>query len=228
MKKSTNALPSLQIPVKGMKSIATLPSSTEVSRLVAKVLSKSSAACTARYPIALVVADDRLQAIGLLTEAPVEASVGVASRASELKGCGEEETSQRDEEQETDSDVKTQVEQPPAGPTTIQDKYKLPPMEWKARAFAAAAVNLDEARPAEGNGPKVSISKLSRGDYNERVASVLQRVETLSGVLASMRGSFQLFSSDVQQHMKLLSEQLEELSGRRVTRGETAQGSRIG
>lgn len=110
---------------------------------------------------------------------------------------------------------------------TIQDKYKLPPMEWKARSSALRNAGQNGDTPGQvDRAPSTSrMSKLSRDDYNERVASVVQRVETLSGVMKSMRTSFQLFSSDVQQHMNLISEQLEEISRRRVTE-ETAQASR--
>lgn len=209
-----------------------LSSSTDFSRLIAKALSDSTLDHSARYPISLVVVDNRLQIVGLLTKTSVEAvesSLESGSNASEHNESESDSKMSEDSASFGDAE-RRQVERCRTVPTTIQDKYKLPSMEWKTKSSAPGAVNLSEGRPINENCQEdepantTRTSKLRRVDYNERVTSVIQRVETLSGVMESMRTSFQLFSSEVQQHMNLVSEQLEGISRRR----ETAQPSRTG
>ncbi|KAG3110272.1 hypothetical protein PI124_g10653 [Phytophthora idaei] len=225
--------PSFVIQTQTVKSIVLLPKSSEFSKFIAKALADSSPGHTYRYPISLIITANRLQVVGLLTEAAVdtdETFSGSGSDASEHDDSdNDDRQSECEEAQEEVATIDTEEkEHHLSGPTTIQDKYKLPPMEWKATTSAVVAANLNEDRRSKENAQEgVSTSKVSRVDYNERVTSVMQRVETLSGVMKSMRTSFQLFSSDVQQHMNLISEQLEEISRRRVTI-ETAQSSRIG
>ncbi|KAF1792724.1 hypothetical protein GQ600_15401 [Phytophthora cactorum] len=225
--------PSFVIQTQTVKSIVLLPKSSEFSRFIAKALADSSPGHTYRYPISLIITANRLQVVGLLTEAAVdtdETFSGSGSDASEHDDSdNDDKQSECEEAQEEVATIDTEEkEHHLSGPTTIHDKYKLPPMEWKATTSAVVAANLNEDRRSKENAQEgVSTSKVSRVDYNERVTSVMQRVETLSGVMKSMRTSFQLFSSDVQQHMNLISEQLEEISRRRVTI-ETAQSSRIG
>ncbi|KAG7387655.1 hypothetical protein PHYPSEUDO_013905 [Phytophthora pseudosyringae] len=219
--------PSFSILPKAVNGTVLLPSGSNLSKLVAKSLLDASPDNTARYPIALMIADNHLQAIGLLTNAPVktvEASSESGIEASDLnENENDDKTSKREEIQaETatiDTEERSDEDRRPSGPTTIQDKYKLPPMQWKT----PGAANPKDDRLTNGKGHEdiplqtARLSKLSRVDYNERVVSAMQRVETLSGVMKSMRASFQLFSSDVQHHMNLVSEQVEEISRRRVT-----------
>ncbi|KAG2849285.1 hypothetical protein PC111_g108 [Phytophthora cactorum] len=225
--------PSFVIQTQTVKSIVLLPKSSEFSRFIAKALADSSPGHTYRYPISLIITANRLQVVGLLTEAAVdtdETFSGSGSDASEHDDSdNDDKQSECEEAQEEVATIDTEEkEHNLSGPTTIQDKYKLPPMEWKATTSAVVNGNLNEGRRSKENAQEgVSTSKVSRVDYNERVTSVMQRVETLSGVMKLMRTSFQLFSSDVQQHINLISEQLEEISRRRVTI-ETAQSSRIG
>ncbi|ETM50303.1 hypothetical protein L914_05651 [Phytophthora nicotianae] len=211
--------PSFMIPTKSVKSVVLLPSSSEF----AKTLANPTPDHTFRYPISLAVTAKSLQVVGLLTKAAVEtveaSSEFERENSEQEKSENDEQKLEREEAQEEVATIEleeTRVEEPhPSGPTTLQDKYKLPPMQWKAKKTVAAAANLNEDRSTNQDG--VSTSKLNRVVYNERVTSVTQRVETLSGVMKSMRTSFQLFSSDVQHHMNLISEQIEEINRRRVT-----------
>ncbi|KAG6966475.1 hypothetical protein JG687_00004828 [Phytophthora cactorum] len=137
---------------------------------------------------------------------PMEAAVdtdetfsGSGSDASEHDDSdNDDKQSECEEAQEEVATIDTEEkEHNLSGPTTIQDKYKLPPMEWKATTSAVVNGNLNEGRRSKENAQEgVSTSKVSRVDYNERVTSVMQRVETLSGVMKLMRTSFQLFSTD--------------------------------
>ncbi|KAE9127118.1 hypothetical protein PF005_g5667 [Phytophthora fragariae] len=225
--------PVFALRVQAIRGIAVLHSHTESSTLVAKALSDTLQGHITRPPVLLIVADDRLQVIGLLTKTPVAEVFDSERSSSERNGCdgssGEREREETQEDEEEDKAFSTEnaeEKQRGSGPTTIQDKYKLPPMEWKMRSAALRSPSQNGTQPGQGDGTPVAtrMSKLSRVDYNERVVSVMQRIETLSGVMKSMRTSFQLFSSDVQQHMNLISEQLERISRRRVTE-ETAQAS---
>ncbi|KAL4114647.1 hypothetical protein PRIC2_014103 [Phytophthora ramorum] len=218
--------PAFMIRAKTIKGIAMLFSPTELSKLVAAALSDAIPDHAPRYPISLMVADNRLQVAGLLTTTPVEVSSESESSPSERNECENGDgKSEREVATEDLADTKTEriEDKQSSGPATIQDKYKLPPMEWKSKGSTPGSASQNGERDEAGNNRRVS--KLSRVDYDKRVASVKQRVETLGGVMKSMRTSFQLFSSDVQQHMNLVSEQLEEISRRRVTQ-ETAQASR--
>ncbi|KAL4085753.1 hypothetical protein PRIC1_015088 [Phytophthora ramorum] len=208
--------PAFMIRAKTIKGIAMLFSPTELSKLVAAVLSDAIPDHAPRYPISLMVADNRLQVAGLLTTTPVEVSSESESSPSEPNECEiGDGKSEREVAAEDLADTKTEriEDKQSSGPATIQDKYKLPPMEWKSKGSTPGSASQNGERDEAGNNRRVS--KLSRVDYDKRVASVKQRVETLGGVMKSMRTSFQLFSSDVQQHMNLVSEQLEEISRRR-------------
>ncbi|GMF20784.1 unnamed protein product [Phytophthora lilii] len=213
-----------------MSGIAELPSCTELSRPIANAFI-AAPELTPCYPIRLVVANNHLLAVGLLAKAALEVSLANESSASRHSPSdndverteGEGAKANASSTGNTEKGEEKQHSSPQ--PTTIQDKYKLPPMEWKTKPLPHATAQNEKQGLQQSIQEDVSPST-ARIDYDERLTSAMQRVNTLTSVMKSMRTSFQLFSSDVQQHMNLVSEQLEEISRRRVT-AETSQASRV-
>ncbi|KAJ8575043.1 hypothetical protein ON010_g4169 [Phytophthora cinnamomi] len=216
--KESLGFPAFALRVSAFKDFTVLPNYGEFSKLFTEALSDSAPDHITRSPIWLIVADDRLQVVGLVTKAPAVTASDSESNPSEKNDCDSSDKQRVCEEmQEEVSNVdhteRSEEEQRRSGPATLQERYKLPPMEWETRTSALGDQTSPNSPPDQGgDAPSTArTSKLSRVDYNKRVASVIQRVEALSGVMQSMRTSFQLFSNDVQQHMNLISEQLDEL-----------------
>ncbi|CEG45931.1 uncharacterized protein PHALS_02264 [Plasmopara halstedii] len=206
---------SIPLQIQDAKSIIWLSNSAHTSKLFSKALASSTPDYTYQNPIILIMTINRLQVVGLLRETVAENEKAVSSETD----VGEEDVGATSEYKEEPGKlpipkVNNNEESASNGPTTIQDKYKLPPMLWKAKTSTTPdSFAFDKNKDSKMSGSEdVSISKVSREEQTERIKSVIQRVETLDSILRSMRTSFQLFSFDVQRHMNFVSEQLEDKS----------------
>ncbi|KAJ0399823.1 hypothetical protein P43SY_008129 [Pythium insidiosum] len=88
--------------------------------------------------------------------------------------------------------------------TTVQRRYGLPSIPAPASACASLA---------EEEGEKTacpSTVRLTKDEYERRLVAMARRVDRLQSQVHGLRRSFQLFMGDVQQHMALLSAQLED------------------
>ncbi|KAI9996489.1 hypothetical protein PInf_014217 [Phytophthora infestans] len=182
--------PSFPIQTQSVSSIVLLPKSSELSKVVAKVLADSAPGHSPRYPVSMTIAANRLQVVGLLTKSAVESGEPFAKTERELYEHVESEdevqkSELRVEETQEEETVLEERQHHPSEPTTIQDRYKLPPMDWKPRTSAASVK--DDWSLRENVQKGVSTSKLSRVDYNERVTSVMQRVAQVSDVMNSKK-----------------------------------------
>ncbi|KAJ0401887.1 hypothetical protein ATCC90586_009009 [Pythium insidiosum] len=88
--------------------------------------------------------------------------------------------------------------------TTVQRRYGLPSIP----APASACASLAEEEGEKTAGP--STVRLTKDEYERRLVAMARRVDRLQSQVHGLRRSFQLFMGDVQQHMALLSAQLED------------------
>lgn len=209
-----------QLALPDLQAIVLLPRLSALSHLLAQALATTSSDYASHYPIGLAITANRLQILGVLTR---EAETN--DEFSELTShvCAERDGDSAaghaiecvnapifDRSKDNASNVST--------PMTIQDKYKLPSMEWKAKtAIVDKTKSITDHLPLAKGLFTVADAKTSRVEYTERMASVVHRIETLDGLLTSMRTSFQLFSTDVQRHMKDVSNELEALKWHQET-----------
>ncbi|KAL3669767.1 hypothetical protein V7S43_005147 [Phytophthora oleae] len=134
--------PSFTDPLNAVAGSVLLQTCTEFSKPIAKALSNGSPDHTSQFPIVLLVAADRLQIVGLLTKALVEITEASLEYESSKSSHDDSEigaVSEREETQQESVDIeRSSEERNLSEPTTIQDKYKLPPVEWKTRLQRAS------------------------------------------------------------------------------------------
>ncbi|RLN06637.1 hypothetical protein BBJ28_00010982, partial [Nothophytophthora sp. Chile5] len=166
---------------KEIKGIAVLSKATAFSQSIAKRLAANPGEIV-QQPITMILAEDCLRFISRLT-----ASLEASSGSEEMKDTMEEDTqSDQDDARECDLEesheapvgvdpLRSHREQRSSSVPPIQTKYKLPPMDWKAKRAAPGPG--DEQKAAIGSQETAvndapPSAKLSRVDYDTVLAII--------------------------------------------------------